>query len=113
MPNGFQKWLSYMPHQQSLSNFFWYGNTMRIMSMYGAALFEIGVLGIIIPYCINAWAYKFLEIKNFKRYRITLLMALNLIFLTAVPLATPFVGFILGAFLYYNHCFKINKHQEN
>lgn len=98
IPHGFDKWQAYEIAEKSSSKFFWYGSSTKIMSMYGALVFEMGILGVGIIYIINSWSYKYLKISN---KHIIFLIFLNLIFLTAVPLSTPFVGFWLGMMCFY------------
>lgn len=112
LPNGFKIWPKYQAVAKATSSFFWYGTTARIMCMYGAMLFELGVIGLIIIYVINSWLIKFIKVKKLGKYKFTLLAYINLIFMTAVPLATPFVGFLLGTLIYYNNKIEIKRALE-
>jgi hypothetical protein len=102
IPNGFSNWKNYEIVQKSQSSFFWYGTTSRIMSMYGALLYELGVIGAYFIYLINYWLLKFVRHYKLKYYKLPVLAYINLIFMTAVPIATPFVGFLLVTLMYYS-----------
>ena len=71
---------------------------IRIMSYYGAMLFELGVIGALIPvsYSIIIFnAYK----DNIREFLI-LLFAINTILFTAVPMSFSLVGMYFGALIF-------------
>ena len=70
---------------------------LRIMCTYGATLYEMGFIGLIIPIIFNIalWNYH----KKLKPFILSS-TALNLALLNAVPLALPILGFILGYTMY-------------
>lgn len=110
LPNGFEKWVEYSTHAKLSSEFFWYGETERIMCMYGAILFELGAIGLIYLYIINRWLWELIKMRRqLQKYKLTILFFVNLIFMTAVPLSTPFVGFLLGILLYHIKILKSKK----
>lgn len=102
LPNGFLEWPNYIFEAKQASKFFWWGGAaLRIMSMYGAVFYELGILGMILPFTINTWLYKYLKNSSLSSCKYTILALINFLFVTAIPLATPFIGFLLGALLYY------------
>ena len=80
-------------------NISWSSEGARIMSGYGAALFELGFVGLLIPLSLNLSLYKFYK-NDFKKFLLFSLF-LNTILLTAIPLALPIIGFLIGYLLYY------------
>ena len=70
------------------------GGEDRIMSGYGAALFELGVVGAVIPAAITVamWRFYRAEPAQFILY----VVMLHLMLLTAIPLANPIIGVIIG-----------------
>jgi hypothetical protein len=101
LPHGFISWSAWVteigPRTARYIPYYTAGD--RIMSGYGAAVFELGFLGFVIPYVVTRTASaRYAE--NRKRF-ITIAIVLNLLLLTAVPLAYPPVGFLIGYFCYY------------
>lgn len=78
----------------------------RVMSTYGSLIYEIGVVGSIIPLVLN-----FILLKYYLKYKLCILIfiCMNLLFINAVPLAQPTMPFIFGIFLGY---IKLKKHAE-
>lgn len=74
----------------------WNPNTpTRIMSGYGSVLFELGLFGLTIPICV------YLACKNFfltKKKILTYTIFFNIIMFSAIPVAFPIFGFIIGFF---------------
>ncbi len=97
LPNGFAKWSQYITQQVQASDFFWWFSSGRIMSTYGSALFEFGILGLSLPMTINYVIYK--KRKNLKSNTIFLFLFLNLFLLGAIPLAYPPLGVLIGYLL--------------
>ena len=101
MPNGFgafsNYWATELPKQDI---FIQSSNTppVRIMSFYGSILFELGVVGLLIPISysiILLRAYK----KNIKNF-LLFFFFLNTILFTAIPVSLPLVGIYIAALLY-------------
>jgi hypothetical protein len=109
IPNGFNSWQNYESLAKASSNFFWYGRSTRIMSMYGAIIYEMGIIGLIVPLLLNVWLIRFLKSKHYIGNRWYVIFSINLICFTAIPLATPFIGYLLGALLYFNKKTLQNK----
>ena len=66
----------------------------RILSGYGAALFEIGLAGLLYPIILTwlLWTRYRTDRRAFLLYSISL----NALMLTAVPLSTPIIGLLYG-----------------
>ena len=77
--------------------------------MYGALLYELGFIGLLVIYLINYWLIKFIKHLQMNYYKFPILAYINLIFMTAVPIATPFVGFLLATLMYYSEKLSIDK----
>jgi hypothetical protein len=73
----------------------------RIMSGYGAALFELGVIGLIIPGVISYLFWK--RFRDEPRRLILYLTTFSLMLVTATPLANPLVGTIAGYLAFTHH----------
>lgn len=98
LPNGFSAWEHYITKETEASSFFWWVSSGRIMSTYGAAIFEMGFLGLAIPGIVN---YAILRLRRISKKDSTfLLLFVNIFLLGAIPLAYPplgiFVGFLLS-----------------
>lgn len=96
LPNGYNKWIKYIEEQHN-PYFPWVAPTISIMSGYGAAIFELGIIGIIII-IISFKSLKF-YLKN-KSNNIVFLLSLTLIMFTALPLSNPIYSFFIGYGLY-------------
>lgn len=101
LPHGFISWSAWVaeigPRTARYIPYYTAGD--RIMSGYGAAIFELGFLGLVIPYVVTR-AASVRYARDRKRF-ITIGIVLNLLLLTAVPLAYPPIGFLIGYFCYY------------
>ena len=93
-PNGFNKWTEYITHEVKSSNFFWWISSGRIMSTYGAALFELGAIGVVVPYTLNKIILK--KRNELKNSAIFLFLFINIFLLGAIPLAYPPLGLLMG-----------------
>lgn len=99
MPNGFGTYGDYLKLNLPQQDFFWYVAVQdRIMSYYGSILFELGLVGLIIPVVYSMIVYKAYR-HNFKNMLVQLLF-LNTILLTAVPLTFSIVGVYIGFLLH-------------
>jgi hypothetical protein len=112
LPNGYSYWPEYEYVQKNMSEFFWFGRTERIMSLYGSLLFELGLFSFFVIFLINFWLSKFINIMNLKKYKISIYMFFNIIFLTALPISTPFIGFFLAIFVIKGNVSHLSKTQK-
>lgn len=105
IPRGFNAYLDYVrsaawefrnifPHL-SISD--------RIMSGYGAALFELGVFGFILPVVITIAIFRHFGRAEWQR-AVVLNAAVHAILFTALPLALPAIGFLIGHLLASPNC---------
>jgi len=95
MPHGYSEWSNYLDSVMPRYENVWYAlNRTRIMSGYGSALFEIGIIALIIPWAITLSLYKLY--MNDKRSFLIYAMFLNSMLITAIPLAFPLIGFVIG-----------------
>lgn len=99
LPNGFGNYISYLntelPQQ---TTFWWVSLSNRIMSYYGSILFEMGVIGSLIPIVysyILLHAYRY-QLRIFLMY----FFFLNTILFGAVPLTFPLVGIYIASLIY-------------
>lgn len=99
LPNGFGTYAPYLSFElPKQTTFWWVSESNRIMSYYGSILFELGFIGLIVPFgysFIILKAYKY-EVKDFLLY----LFFINTILLSAIPLSFPFVGIYMATLLY-------------
>ncbi|MDA9031557.1 hypothetical protein N9I31_06965 [Candidatus Pseudothioglobus singularis] len=100
MPHGFGSFSNYQATELLKQDIFLHKAMPndRIMSFYGGILFELGVIGLLIPISysiILLRAYK----KNIKNF-LVFFFFLNTILFTAVPASLPLVGIYIAALLY-------------
>ncbi len=76
----------------------------RIMSGWGSAIFELGIIGIFLIF-IFLWIMLVGICRNKKMRSVyaTSIIVIFFIMLMAVPLAFPLFGYTLGVFLYYSY----------
>lgn len=101
LPHGFTSWTRWVQEigPRMIRYIPYYTAGDRIMSGYGAAVYELGFIGLLIPYVVTHAAS--LHYGTDRRRFVTVAVVLNLLFLTALPLAYPPVGFLIGYFCYY------------
>ena len=104
LPNGYNKWIKYIEEQYN-EYFPWVSPTVSIMSGYGAAIFELGIIGIIII-IISFKSLRF-YLKN-KGDNIVFLISLTLVMFTALPLSNPIYSFFVGYGLHLKKNQKYN-----
>ncbi len=68
--------------------------TDRIMSGYGAALYELGLFGIAVPLVAGIGLFRYF--RGSARHAVVASVLLHPLMLTAVPLALPLVGLLIG-----------------
>lgn len=94
-PHGYTAWAGYLNDiLDEYGRIAWWISKTRIMSTFGATLFELGFIGLFIPFSINSviiFAFK----KDIK-HMIFFLLFINAILLTSIPLALPHISLIIG-----------------
>jgi hypothetical protein len=95
-PRGYTAWLDYL--SQQYSEFPWWVQG-RILSGYGSAFFELGLVAVLVPMAITLAFYRFY--RHDRRTFVAMVLFLHTILLTAIPLAFPPLAFILGYLAYY------------
>jgi len=100
MPHGFDSWSGYLSDVLSTVEYFVFiSERNRIMSGYGAAFFELGFIAFLIPTSITLSIHRFYR-NDFKKFLLISLF-LNTIMLSAIQLALPVIGFLVGYLCYY------------
>lgn len=104
IPHGFASWSQYIleigPTMARYIPYYTVGD--RIMSGYGAAIYELGFLGLVIPVVVTRSIA--LRYHRDRAKLVTIGVLLNLLLLTAIPLAYPPVAFLIGYFCYHGIC---------
>ena len=99
IPNGFNAWRQYVTTKSaSQTTFFWVSKGDRIMSGYGAVLFELGVFGLIL---LVTTTRIIMRCKMEFRRRIIYTLFIQAVMFTAIPIGFPLYPFLIGTFLYY------------
>ena len=103
LPNGFNEWEHFLTNNiPEFKSVFWYMKPMDIiMSGYGAALFELGIIGLLIPLIVSLCIYHYFHHKN-KRNFWLYLIGINALMVNAIPLAFPIFNFFIGCLIYYS-----------
>jgi hypothetical protein len=97
--NGFSKYAEYLNNELPKQTYFWYVSTSnRIMSYYGSILFELGFIGLLIPFTYSAIIFQAYK-RNLKDMLVYLLF-LNTILFSAIALSFPLVGVYIATLLY-------------
>lgn len=101
LPNGYTAWEEYVTQTMPrFAPYAWSVSFTRILSGYGAALFELGFFGLLVPLVLNVALFR--SYRADLRSFLIISFALNTMLWTNVPLATPMVGFILGFVIHYS-----------
>jgi len=108
-PNGFSSWPIYLENIIPYYSEEAWGLSIsdRIMSGYGAAIYELGFMGLIVPVSITSSIYKCF--KNNKKKMWLNIFYINTIMLSAIQLALPIISFMVGYMLYL---YNINNNAE-
>ena len=103
VPNGFNEWKPFLiDNLPSYRSVFWYVSPLDYaMSGYGAAIFELGIIGLMIPVTVTLCFYHFFYRKN-KRTFWFYLIIINVLMLNAIPLSFPIFNFFIGCLIYYS-----------
>jgi hypothetical protein len=116
LPHGYNEWTDYAKKQLTLNSdtiiLEWFSLSGRIMSGYGAALFELGIFSLIIP-GILASAYWDIY-KNNKKKFFFYMLTINTIMFSSIPIGLSIFAFYI-AFLNYlaNNKILLNKYNLN
>ncbi len=106
IPNGFSSYAAYLSEnliyyptyiQQSL---LFNGITDKVMSGYGAALFEMGFVGLIFPIVLWFLLKRFFA-SNIRAF-LMMSVVITVTIFCAIPLAFPYIGFLYGFLAYYS-----------
>ena len=98
VPHGFDAWTSYADRQEQIYSeiFIKRGLTGdRIMSGYGAALFELGILGLAVPVVITLGIWRTFGVRA-RGKAIALFLLIHGLMIMPVVLALPMVGVVIG-----------------
>lgn len=79
----------------------------KIMSGYGAVFFELGIIGLFVPYYVFSISKKMLN----KQHLLFLFIVLNMLLFTAISFNNSLILFVFGNIMYlsnYNETFKTN-----
>ena len=102
LPNGFDTFAEYKKSlmNSELSDLYWWTTDKhtRIQSGYGAILYELGAIGLIIPIIFNYFLYSYLKYDK-KRFWIVAI-AVNLTMFSTIPISLPLFSFLIGYFAY-------------
>ena len=108
LPNGFNAWLPYVSTQLIEYKDFviieWFSLSGRVMSGYGAALFELGIFFLAVPLLITFSLIKIYPTKINKVVFFSLVI--NSVMFSAIPIAYPPFAFYLG---YLNYKASVSK----
>ena len=114
IPNGFNSYEIYVTNEVLKQELFWFvSKNNRIMSFYGSIVYEIGIIGCLIPL-----VYTLIIIKSFRNKRKLLIknfLFIHTILFTAIPLSFPLVGIYFAALIYKSNNLvdvKNNKNEE-
>lgn len=102
LPNGYGYWGEYFlnslqDYKGYVSNYVSFGS--KPLSGFGSVLFEMGIIGVAMLFMISKIIVEYFN-KYEKKGLWLFLIILNLLMLNAVPIALPFLGFLLGYFIY-------------
>ncbi|WP_156438348.1 hypothetical protein [Burkholderia sp. BDU5] len=99
-PHGFDHFHEYVGKKLSEVDYVWLGRRdpgIKIMSGYGAALFELGVFGLPIPVAV-AFAIK-RHFRGHTRVAIFVVCYVTTVLFSAIQLSLPLLGLMLGVLL--------------
>lgn len=99
LPHPYGSYDSYQKNILRGNTFFWWTqDRSRIQSFYGSILFNIGFIGLFIPFVISKLLYK---THNRRDYLVNFFF-INTILFTAIPVSFPFVAIYIATLLYKN-----------
>jgi len=100
-PALFESYYQYMTAEGPKQDFFIANSAERIMSGYGAVLFELGVVGLLIPFIFHVAILKFF--RGYRRWQIIVSTCFILLMFTPVPIALPYVSFFFSFLIHENY----------
>jgi len=107
LPNGMASYAGYLSEQIQHNDYFWWVSVQnRIMSYYGSILFELGIVGLIVPFVYSSIVFRAYSCK--KKDLILYFVFINTILFSAIQLSLPLVGMYIATLLY-----KIKIKNEN
>ena len=103
LPNGFNTYQTYLVSELAQQSTFsgndgWVTKSNRISSFYSSILFELGIVGLIIPII-----YSLIILKAYRyqtRNALINLFFINTMLITAIPLSFTFVGIYMSSLIY-------------
>jgi hypothetical protein len=99
LPNGFSAWFDYLDHViPRFSPYAWWVSDTRVMSAYGGALFELGGVGLLIPFVVTLLLYRYFE--GDKKAFVVAALCIHTVMMTGTPLALPLFPFLIGYLAY-------------
>ena len=106
MPHGYGSFTHYVRETLAVRypEYVWLGSLdddLKIMSGYGAALFELGFVGLLYLVSFTLASYKYFrgDIKTF----LVLTAFVHTIMFAAVQMSLPLLGFLIGYLSFYGH----------
>lgn len=104
LPNGFDSFKEYKKTlmNNELSGKYWWTTDKhsRIQSGYGAVLFELGIIGCLIPLIFTFFLSR--SIIYSRKKIIYLAIILNLVMFSSIPISMPVYSFLIGYFAYHS-----------
>ena len=108
IPHGFASFESYLAEALPKQELFWWvSESNRIMSTYGAAMFELGWFGLLIP--ITLTGLMFSSHPGEIRKPLVISLFLNMMLFTSIPISYPPLGFLMGILVYKTHVHNQRK----
>ena len=101
IPSGFSAFPAYWTSEIDGHEIFFQSASsapIRIMSFYGAMLFELGLIGALVPITYSIIIFE--AYKNNIRQLLILMFSINAILFTAVPMSFTLVGTYFGALIF-------------
>lgn len=103
LPHGYGAWGKYLDGQLAgygrVFRLEWITRGDKILSTYGAAFYELGIFGLLLPVSITIILYRAFKKSEWRR-QLTLIIFVNMILMTAIPISFPPIAFLMGAAIY-------------
>ncbi len=98
LPNGFSSWSEYLTKELIYyGDIFFFVSKGRIMSGFGSIIYEMGFIGLLFIMYLNKNIYSFFKKNSDKIFYIAFI---NLLMLTAIPIAFPIFNFLMASFYF-------------
>lgn len=99
LPNGMASYAGFLSEQIQHNDYFWWISVQnRIMSYYGSILFELGIIGLIVPFVYSNIIFRAYSCK--KKTMLLYFVFINTILFSAIQLSFPLVGMYMATLLY-------------